>query len=93
MVTKSPEETQQEMQAQLAQLEDNKIFQVVRAQLHQLLKTKRKAQCSALQSSDSMAVCRCEAEISGIEEFFKVYEAQIAKLDKLSQDSPTVLKY
>ena len=93
MVTKSPEETQQEMQAQLAQLEDNKIFQVVRAQLHQLLKTKRKAQRSALQSSDSMGVFKLEAELSGIEEFFKVYEAQIAKLDKLSQDSPTVLKY
>ena len=93
MVTKSPGETQQEMQDQLAQLEDNKVFKEVQTQLTQLLKTKRKAQRSALQSLDSMGVFGLEAQISGIEEFFKVYEGQIAKLDKLNQDSPTVLRY
>ena len=90
---KELQENQQEMEAQLARLQDNKIFQVLLTQLSQLLKTKRKEQRSALQSCDNMLVFRLEGEISGIEEFLKLYDGQIKMLDKLSGDLPTVFKY
>jgi hypothetical protein len=34
-----------------------------------------------------------EAEISGIEEFFKVYEGLLKTAGKLSEVTPTVFKY
>ena len=40
-----------------------------------------------------MAVFRLEAELAGIEEFFKVYDGQCRKVGKLTEDSPTVFKY
>jgi len=40
-----------------------------------------------------MLVFRLEGEISGIEEFLKLYDGQIKMLDKLSGDLPTVFKY
>ena len=86
-------ENQQEMVEQLAQLEDNKIFQEVRIQLMQQLKIKRKEQRSALLKCDSMDVFRIEATISGLELFFKVFDGKAETIRKLSGDSPTVFKY
>ena len=91
MATKA--ENQQKMAEHLHQLQGNLVFQEVLTQLMQLRQIKRKEQRSALQQCDRNAVFRVEAEISGIEEFFKVYEGQMKALDKLSEDSPTVFKY
>ena len=94
MTTKTePEEIKQQMEAQLHQLEDNKIFQEVRTQLTQQLQISRKEQRSALLKSDSQAVFRLEATISGIEKFFEIVESKLKMLDKLSEDKPTVFKY
>jgi hypothetical protein len=40
-----------------------------------------------------MAVFRIEAEISGIDEFSKIFDGQCRKIGKLTEDSPTVFKY
>ena len=86
-------EDQQKKMEQLALLQENQVFKDLQAQLTQLLRTKRREQRSALQKSDSMYVFRLEAEISGIEQFFKMYDGQLEMLDKLSEGLPTVLKY
>lgn len=59
----------------------------------QLRGIKRKEQRSALQRCGNDDVCRLEAEISGIEEFFKVYEGECKKVGKFGEDTPTVFKY
>lgn len=87
------EEAKQQLEEELSQLQDNPVFKVVQTQLMQLRATKRKEQRSALQRSDSKAVFRIEAEISGIEQFFKVYEGECKKVGKFGEDTPTVFKY
>jgi len=40
-----------------------------------------------------MGVFRLEAEIEGVNEFFRAYDGLIKKLDKLREVSPTDFKY
>ena len=93
MDNKMVAENHQKLEAALRQLEDNPVLKEVLTQLTHLRQTKRKAQRSALLKSDSQGVFRLEAELSGIDEFFNIYNGQIKSLDKLREVSPTDFKY
>ena len=93
MDNKTVAENRQKLEAALRQLEDNPVFKEVQTQLTQRRQIKRQEQRSALLKSDNMGVFRAEAEIEGINQFFKVFEGQIEQVGKLTEVSPTDFKY
>ena len=73
-------------QQDLKELRENRVLQEVLSQVRTRVQTKRKEQRSALVQSDLKTVFRLEAEISGVEEALKIYDAQAAE----KQDVPTI---
>jgi len=62
------------------------VHQEVLRRLKTRLQTKRKEQRSALLQSDTMTVFRVEAEIAGVEEALRIYDAQATE----KTDMPTI---
>jgi len=82
---KTAEEIQKRQQA-LKELQENPVHQEVLRRLKTRLQTKRKAQRSAHQQSDTMTVFRLEGEIAGVEEALNIYDAQATE----KKDNPTI---
>ena len=86
-------ENRQKLEAALLQLRDNQVFKEVLTLLSQRQQTKRREQRSALLKSDKDTVFRIEAELSGMDEFLKIYDGQYKQVGKLNEGSPTPFKY